>query len=149
MVPLGDVERRDYTRGLRRPTPALLALCVVSPALWTAPDLDQPVAWIFYVCVWICTPLLFNLTRASKLDNALGQLSYPIYLSHVLVIDVVGGLDLGRVDKGLVATVVTIVLSTALYIVVDRPIERIRRRLGSAHAATGVPRTAAMIQAAG
>ncbi|MHB8495783.1 MAG: hypothetical protein ACYC9Z_07120 [Casimicrobiaceae bacterium] len=84
----------------------------MSPALWAAPGLDAPIAWLFYVCVWICTPLLFNLTRASKLDNALGQLSYPVYLSRILVIDVV-------------------------------------RRLGSGHAATGVPRATATIQVAG
>ena len=143
------LQGRSMARYLGAGAAALLALCIVSPALWTAPDLDQPIAWLFYACVWICTPLLFNLTRASKLDNALGQLSYPIYLSHVLVIDVVRGLDLGHVDKGLVATVVTIVLSAALYIVVDRPIERIRRRLGSGHATTGGPRTAVTMPVAG
>ena len=130
------VQGKSIARWLGAGAAALLVLCVVSPPLWTAPDLDQPLAWLFYLCVWIGTPLLFNLTRASRFDNFIGQLSYPVYLSHVLVIGVVKRLDLGHVDKGLVAAAATIALAVGLYAFVDRPIERIRRRLGAGRAAS-------------
>ena len=137
---MGSVSYRLYTwlqgksmaRYLGAGAAALLAFCVVSPLRWTAPDLDQPVAWLFYLCVWIGTPLLFNLTHTWKFDNALGQLSYPIYLSHVLVTGVVKRLDLGHIDRGLVATAATIALAAALFAYVDRPIERVRRRVVAA-----------------
>ncbi len=109
----------------------LLAICVVSPPLWTAPDLDQPLCWLFYLCVWIATPLVFALTRSWRFDNLLGQLSYPVYLSHVLVIGVVLQLNLGGLDKGLVATLATLILSVALYALVDRPLEHVRKRIGT------------------
>lgn len=109
----------------------LLLGCVAFPPLWTAPDLDQPLSWLFYMCVTISTPFLFALTQDWKLDNLIGQLSYPIYLSHVLVIGAVKHVDLFRMDKGLVATVLTIALSIALHVFIDRPVEHIRRRIAS------------------
>lgn len=109
-----------------------LAICVVAPPLWTAPDLDQPVAWLFYVLVAVCTPALFALTRRWRFDNVLGQLSYPVYLSHILVIDVVARLPLSRaLDRGLVAMIGTLALSVVLYVAIDRPVEHLRRRVGA------------------
>lgn len=110
----------------------VLAICVVVPPLWTAPDLDQPVAWLFYVLVAVCTPALFALTRRWRFDNVLGQLSYPVYLSHILVIDTVARLPLPRaLDRGLVATIATLALSALLYVAIDRPIERLRTGVGA------------------
>jgi len=110
-----------------------IAASVVAPPMWTAPDLDQPVAWAFYALVALGTPALFALTRRSRIDNYLGQLSYPVYLAHILVIDWVAGIGLPRwLDKGLAALVLTLALSAVLYAVVDRPVERLRRRIGAA-----------------
>jgi peptidoglycan/LPS O-acetylase OafA/YrhL len=126
------VRDKAYARWLGIAAALLLAVCTVTPALWTASDLDQPTAWLFYVCVWVATPLLFNLSKRSRLDNLLGQLSYPIYLAHVLVIVAVKRIDTFGIDKGLVATVGTLALSTCLYVFIDRPIEPFRRRIGAA-----------------
>ncbi|MGH8802777.1 MAG: hypothetical protein ACREX6_10860 [Casimicrobiaceae bacterium] len=91
----------------------------------------------------MCTPLVFNLTRRWAFDNLLGQLSYPVYLSHVLVIGIAKRVDLGPLDKGLVAIVVTLGLSAALYAFVDRPVEHLRKRIAAAR--IGVPRAAAAL----
>jgi peptidoglycan/LPS O-acetylase OafA/YrhL len=107
----------------------VILVWTISPRLWTAPDQDQLLPWSFYVCVAVCTPFLFALTSDWKVDNLLGQLSYPIYLSHVPVIYWVNFVSEGALDKGLVATVFTLALSAALYAIVDRPIERIRKRI--------------------
>ena len=115
----------------------LLAGWVVTPQLWTAPDLDQPLCWAFYAVVALCTPLLFDLTRTWKFDNVLGQLSYPIYLSHVLVIGAVKRWDVFAIDKGLAATLLTLALATGLYVFIDRPVDRIRRRIGSSGRGAG------------
>lgn len=111
---------------------ALIVAWTVSPPLWTAPDLDQPLCWAFYMCVWICTPLLFNLTRTWKVDNFVGQLSYPVYLAHIPMIEIARSLRNANVDRGLLALVLTLAVSAALYAFIDRPIERIRRRIGAA-----------------
>lgn len=124
---------RPYAKPLGIAAVLAIAASVVAPQMWTAPDLDQPVAWAFYALVALCTPALFALTRRSRIDNYLGQLSYPVYLAHILVIGWVARLALpGWLDKGLVALVVTLALSAGLYALVDRPIERLRRRIGRA-----------------
>lgn len=138
---IGSVSYRAYARLRDEPyakplgiaAALAIAASVVAPPLWTAPDLDQPVAWAFYALVALCTPALFALTRRSRIDNYLGQLSYPVYLAHMLVIGWVARLALPPwLDKGLVALAATLALSMALYGLVDRPIERLRRRVGAA-----------------
>ena len=129
------VKGKPYANGLGVTAAVVLIVCVMTPylwaesSLWNASDLDNLAAWCFCVCVCVCTPLLFNLSAGWKFDNFLGQLSYPVYLSHVLVIDFVVRSHLFPYDMGLVATAVTLVLSLALYLLIDRPIERIRRRI--------------------
>ena len=125
------VQDWPFAKWLGAAAAALLILCVTTPFLWTSPDLDSPLAWCFYVCVGICTPLLFKLTAGWKIDNLLGQLSYPVFLSHVLVISVVLRSDPYPYDKGLVAATLTLAVSLALYQFIDRPVERIRERIKS------------------
>jgi len=63
----------------------LVVACMFSGWL---PFLDPPnalgsltVAAIF----GICTPLAFSISKRSRVDSALGELSYPMYLVHVVV----------------------------------------------------------------
>jgi peptidoglycan/LPS O-acetylase OafA/YrhL len=129
------VKGKQYANWLGAGAAVVLIVCVTTPYLWAesnhwgVSDLDNPAAWCFYICVCICTPLLFNLSAGWKFDNLLGQLSYPVYLSHVLVIEFVLQSQLVPYDMGLVATELTLALSLALYLLIDRPIERIRQRI--------------------
>lgn len=43
---------------------------------------------IYYLFVFISIPFLFNYTKYNKFDRFLGELSYPLYLCHFLVIDI-------------------------------------------------------------
>ena len=43
---------------------------------------------IYYLIVFLSIPPLFKLTKDNKLDRFLGELSYPLYLCHFLVIDI-------------------------------------------------------------
>ncbi|MGH8802776.1 MAG: acyltransferase family protein [Casimicrobiaceae bacterium] len=45
------VRHRPVATWLGAGAAALPVFCVVWPGLWTAPDLDQPLAWLFYACV--------------------------------------------------------------------------------------------------
>jgi peptidoglycan/LPS O-acetylase OafA/YrhL len=122
----------------------VILVWTVSPPLWTTAELDQLLPWSFYVCVAFCTPFLFTLTSDWKIDRLLGQLSYPIYLSHIPAIYFVKWMDVGALDKGVAATVLTLLLSVALYTFLDRPIERVRERIRK-----GVTRPAPALTSAG
>ncbi len=137
---LGSLSYRLFAwldgKSVNRPFGVLAAVLICAyltwPRLWTAPDLDQPLSWCFFVFVALSTPSLFALTRNSSFDNMLGQLSYPIYLSHTLVIGIVARTNILPMDKGLLATILTLALSVGLYVSVDRPIEHIRQRVKAA-----------------
>jgi len=42
--------------------------------------------WAFYGCFVLALPFIFRLTRTSVLDRHIGDLSYPMYISHLLVL---------------------------------------------------------------
>jgi peptidoglycan/LPS O-acetylase OafA/YrhL len=75
-------------------------------------------------------PFLFQSTKDGLLDRHLGELSYPIYICHFLVIwflDRIAAFDAGIV-RGVAIIATTIVVSWALYWWVDRPIDSWRQR---------------------
>ena len=41
---------------------------------------------IFYILTGLSIPSIFILTKSSKIDNRIGDLSYPIYIVHMLII---------------------------------------------------------------
>jgi peptidoglycan/LPS O-acetylase OafA/YrhL len=100
-------------------------------AIWSLPllmaDPPQKIMLLFAV---LLIPVLFALSKRSKWDRTVGNLSYPIYLSHMIVGQVLG-VVLSRV--GLSPEVVCvlmplgcIVTAIALHQAIERPVERIR-----------------------
>ncbi len=108
---------------------AVLIFCNFYEPLWTAPDLDKWQSWCFFLLVWISTPFLFSLTQKNTIDNWIGQLTYPVYMVHMLVITTISLAYHGRMDKGVLAFLGTLILAIALYSFIDHPIERIRRKV--------------------
>lgn len=83
--------------------------------------------WIFYGLMASSIPFLFRATSESKLDAFLGQLSYPVYLSHFLVVDVLRRLPSSSKDVfALKAVLWTLIASWALHLLA-RPFEEMRR----------------------
>jgi peptidoglycan/LPS O-acetylase OafA/YrhL len=78
----------------------------------------------------LAIPLLFRATNRNALDRALGELSYPVYIAHFLVIFAVDHLlgPLSGVLRGAVIMTIVLVLAAALYYGVDRPVDAWRQR---------------------
>ena len=79
---------------------------------------------------------VFELTKSSNVDQLCGALSYPIYVSHLFVLDYIVpkvGLPLpsGDVVSTLFAFVAIIVFSILIYFSIERPVEQYRKRLKS------------------
>jgi peptidoglycan/LPS O-acetylase OafA/YrhL len=77
-------------------------------------------------------PLLFEFQNHNRVDNLLGQLSYPIYIWHVLVLSVTTSL-ITRLDLQVSLTfpivlIVTLALSWLSLRLVDDPIQILRSR---------------------
>jgi peptidoglycan/LPS O-acetylase OafA/YrhL len=82
---------------------------------------------IYYVCFVISIPVLFNFLKRNNWDNKIGELSYPIYISHFLVIMVTTGLPFITLKSSWCILLITILLSYILNKLISSPIEKYRQ----------------------
>jgi peptidoglycan/LPS O-acetylase OafA/YrhL len=81
---------------------------------------------------FFAVPLLFNLSRKAKVDRFIGDLSYPMYLSHITCKWVVlATMGVATKDTAIVPgwelLVVTVAASVGLVLLVDYPVDRWRQ----------------------
>ena len=80
-----------------------------------------------YAATVLSIPFLFRLTKKMAFDRAIGELSYPIYITHWTVIMVVE-YACGRTHLPVIALLGTVAVSLALNRLVADPIEGFRQR---------------------
>ena len=100
-------------------------------------DVGDVIASLATAGAFLVLPYLFAWTRNMRLDRLVGELSYPVYISHVLVIWIIGRgtYDVDALDFLCIA-LLTLLVGAAIYRWVDAPIDRLRHyRLRSAQAA--------------
>ena len=103
----------------------MIALQVVVQALQVPAEFAR---WIMYGLIAFAIPFLFNAFKDFSLDRWIGDLSYPLYLVHLLVI----GAVLTFIPNAPYAPWAAIggsLLGSALVLaVIDRPVDRWRQR---------------------
>ncbi len=105
----------------------LLIGSVITPLLWeNNGEHDSLLSWCFYAIVALCTPLAFHLTRRSIIDRIIGQMAYPVYLSHMLVIHIVLLNNNIGYDPGVVVLFTTLTLSYGVYLLIDKNIDKLK-----------------------
>lgn len=115
-------------------TVGLVVLCL-GFSRWPLGHTLKP-ALLFVACAALL-PLAFMFQRISRTDKAIGELSYPIYIVHMLVIWSTAsalawmGLTLGRRSQTLLVVVVSCLAAYALNQLVAARVERIRDRIRS------------------
>jgi peptidoglycan/LPS O-acetylase OafA/YrhL len=113
--------------------PIALVLYAVTVQVWQHEAIDSFASWGFYLLVAINIPFLFSLTKDNRVDAFVGQLSYPVYLSHLLVTVAAGWIPtLGIPDVGVRIVVVTLLFSMLLHLLLEKPIESLRRHIKKA-----------------
>lgn len=101
----------------------VLAWTVLLPKFGLAPE---PARWLTYAVVTATIPFVFNISARLRFDRWIGDLSYPIYLSHLAIIGAV--LTWAPPHPALVAISATLLLSLFLLVVVDGPVDQWRQR---------------------
>jgi peptidoglycan/LPS O-acetylase OafA/YrhL len=89
---------------------------------------------VLVATIGISLPFLFQVSRGSHLDSMIGELSYPMYLSHIFVATVVMSFAPGLMDPkfgNLPYVIFTILFSILLLWLVILPVDRFRRRFGA------------------
>ena len=85
---------------------------------------------LFYLVVFfVAVPFIFNLTKKSKLDRLIGDLSYPIYISHLFILMIINALNINIFwGKGLTLVILTSIFSFILNKVISDRIEVFRQK---------------------
>lgn len=132
----------------QRPVARLLALAV-PVALAAYPWLrgDWPDATFFspgrigtLLLVAVALPAIHGWSRNSRLDRTVGELSYPVYLSHFLVVAIIPAVGVFAVHpalRTLTVIAVTLALSWVVVRFLDVGIEAWRRRIARRAGVTG------------
>jgi peptidoglycan/LPS O-acetylase OafA/YrhL len=86
--------------------------------------------WVYYVLLVLAIPVLFLLTNRNRVDNYLGELAYPVYISHLFVFFA----TTYKLHEGeyafelyLISIALTMALSVGLIHFLIKPLERIRQ----------------------
>ena len=83
---------------------------------------------IYFAGVMCAIPLLFRFLKGSRADNVIGRLSYPIYISHLLIARITGSLPFAFLQQSWCILLFTIFFSYLLDIFIAEPLERYRQR---------------------
>ncbi|WP_313818619.1 acyltransferase [Cupriavidus sp.] len=115
----------------------VLTLTVYYPHLSTAPSVIPGFytgQLLFLLAVFISIPAMFHLSKSSRVDRWIGELSYPVYLSQMMVIPLFSG----AFGPGNIYPVIgSLAISVLVVLVIDRPIEKFRQaRVKNAGSAT-------------
>jgi peptidoglycan/LPS O-acetylase OafA/YrhL len=83
----------------------------------------------------LLVPFLFAVTKDIKIDQLIGELSYPTYLVHVAVIDLANhinfsqyGANVAHYGQASFILGVTLVVAATMYFVIDRNLNAFRQR---------------------
>lgn len=90
-----------------------------------------PFSWneiVYFLSVAGAVPLLFNYLKNSKRDNWIGQLSYPMYISHLLVARILYALPFSPLKHSWCIVTTTVIFSLLLEIFIARPVEIYRQK---------------------
>ena len=89
---------------------------------------------LFFAALACSLPVMFTLTKDNRLDRFMGNLSYPLYISHLVIYNLlIHSLPAETVPRALIVFVTCMALAILLYLLVDAPIQTLRaRRVGNA-----------------
>lgn len=134
---LGICSYRLYIYLKKRPLPKkygylFFSLMILMTLIWNQLNIRIEVKeWIYLILLVLLMPSIFLLFAKSKTDRFFGELSYPFFLSHVLVGQIYTNIFGEKTDqflKLILVTLITISISWLLVFLVNKPIDRYRQK---------------------
>jgi len=86
---------------------------------------------LFYLAIAVVLPFAFHLTSDWRWDSRVGDYSYPIYLFHFVLASLMVALGVPSTSTGPWVLVATIAVCTVFLQLVDKPLQRVRRRIAA------------------
>ena len=102
----------------------MLIIYIVSINLFTD---NLIIKWGTYLVFSLAIPVIFRLTSKSKIDKFLGDLSYPLYIIHILIIAVSREFNITSVELRVVFIILLSILISYILNKILNPIEKYRK----------------------
>lgn len=101
-----------------------------SGGAWDKGLLAVPYGWWGSLVVTACAlPFLFHTFRNNRFDRFLGDLSYPVYISHMFFISLLRFSDIPGEWQCVWVLALSIMSAILLHLFIERPMDRLRHRL--------------------
>ncbi|MBO0932639.1 acyltransferase family protein [Fibrella aquatilis] len=84
---------------------------------------------LFTLTIAACIPVLFIHSKTNRLDQRIGDLSYPLYIVHYIVFEALRAYGLGGNYQNLLTLALSLGLAVGLNQLVGEPVEALRRRV--------------------
>lgn len=99
--------------------------------------------WIYYALIAVALPMVFSASKENKLDLWLGNLSYPIYITHMLVYVIVQTAFLRFFPTEFsyipyLTLIISVIFSLFILYLLEMPIDRWRQRRLGRHGTPGI-----------
>ncbi len=93
---------------------------------------NNPYINIICFSLFACSvALVFDFTKNSRLDRFIGELSYPIYLTHWPIVAYLITNHRGSWMWSLIIICISVLCSLILYVLIDKNVEKYRRKLSN------------------
>jgi len=121
------LKQKNFTAEKFKWVPALFV--VLTFAMGIAPG-SYAKDLVFIFLVFLGIPLLFIATKKNKLDNRIGEFSYPIYICHMAVIDGFRRFGIGDTKPfgDFSVVILTVAVAYLMIRLISDPVEKIRAR---------------------
>ena len=83
--------------------------------------------FIFLFLFAALVPFIFNLTKKWKWDAWIGDLSYPVYIVHFLIITLVTYFNIQLLNQTTTVIILSLAASVILNYIISKPIEKYRQ----------------------
>lgn len=87
--------------------------------------------WVFYMLMAFLISFIFYFSRSNRWDRQIGELSYPVYIVHILINNLINPLvivplTLNKNWQSLIVLLGSVVISWLMLEIIQKPIEKIR-----------------------
>ena len=105
-----------------------LALCSLQASWVNRLSLNRPEGFLFFFCLVFAVPLFFWISKDSRMDRKIGELSYPVYLVHWGVISALNSFHFDERLRWGLAVGISLLSSWGLLFALE-PVGRWRNRV--------------------
>jgi peptidoglycan/LPS O-acetylase OafA/YrhL len=130
------LEKKVLIENIKKPYLVLIAaFCIILVLIFQFISIDFEVKkWLLFIVVTALLPFLFALSNKFKFDRIVGELSYPVYIVHMMV----GAFVIPVLSKFIVLqdnlrSFVFVILTVIVAIVLSNIVEKIVQRVRTFH----------------